>query len=123
VITVHNVIAEVRKLAAEKPDNCYVPTDAWGGCCYDKGQCTDGSVGCIFGQALQRLGRPITGCGSITQALCDSRWFEPLTIDLDNEVEWCKLVQQYQDANLSWGKAVESANRLYPLPSTTETVT
>lgn len=107
MITVNDVIAEVRKLAAEKPDNTYTRP---GGkqCCYDAGVCTDGSVGCIFGQALARLGHPASGTYTINSILFNR---EQLGLARDRPAGlWCSYVQDWQDEGFTWARAVEYAD-------------
>ena len=49
------LIKAVKELVKESPDNTY---DSSGGqCYYAKGHCKNGSVGCLFGQALRKIGK------------------------------------------------------------------
>lgn len=84
----------VRKIAKERPDVKYGMPES-GTCSYDEGVCSDGSVGCIFGQAAKLLGEPLYGSREITDYYDD---------------DWCLLVQTYQDKGRSWGEAVRQAD-------------
>jgi hypothetical protein len=83
---------------------------------YTKGKCSDGSFGCIFGQALQNL--------TIDQDLLqkhDTKRISnllPLIIDLScsniTALDWCRVVQSAQDSGISWINAINSADELFP---------
>ena len=49
------LVAEVRSIASDRGEVTYPD----GPCFYDKGECSDGSVGCVFGQALDNIDWPI----------------------------------------------------------------
>lgn len=109
--------AEVRKLAAEHPDNIYTKPNAQGaGCFYGKGTCTDGSCGCIVGQALARLGvsvleldvKLIGYVPEVMSHLCIS--------DPKKRQSWLFNVQRRQDLGKTWGEAVEWADNYTLLP-------
>lgn len=110
-VNVPDLISEIRKLASEHPDNVYEKTDGLL-CSYSRGTCTDGSRGCIFGQAFKRLGIDIP------------RKFDDRTIHglLDghnlgstDELNWCNAVQLKQDTGWTWSNAVSYADRNYSL--------
>jgi hypothetical protein len=107
---VKELIAEVRRIAAERPDTVYRQPSTSCGCFYEKGECTDGSVGCIFGQALNNLGYPVTGTASI-DIIARSRFVGNCLVIL----AWCREVQNVQDGGLSWGDAIISANTKWPI--------
>lgn len=104
--TVEELIARVRQLAEDEFTNRYHRVGG-GSCLYDEGTCTNGSVGCIFGQAWPSL----TG-------------FRPIAVFLEKlnateeQIEWCRSVQEDQDNAQTWGASVENADRLYPLECT-----
>jgi hypothetical protein len=113
-----DVVKEVKKLAAEKPMNKYhKPPGVAMICSYHRGRCTDGSVGCIFGQVLVRLGHPIGGDGGIAHML------SMMGLDLFDEAsDWCQDVQKYQDSGMEWGDAVKRASGSHPHPEITPAV-
>ncbi len=115
-ITAAQVIDEVRKLAKESPGNIYkgLPSafmSSGFACYYSTGENENGSVGCIFGQALKNLGLVITDNNDqvrITNLLVI------LGISHLNEFEldWCRTVQSRQDSGTEWGHAVSEADNL-----------
>ena len=112
-ITAAQIIQEVRKLAEASPDNVYQLSNGLG-CFYGKGQCTNESTGCIFGQAFTNLGIPGTwlddntiGQNSYIYEILD--WLQiPHT---SQESQWCGKVQSEQDYRVSWKIAVENADK------------
>lgn len=108
--TIEQVIAEVRRLADEKPDFVY-PRPPGGSCKYTP---DNEQPGCIFGQALSALGwrfalPEIEGHG-IAGAL------QRLNIDTPpRQTRWCAEVQIAQDGGQPWGEAVQLADAKRPL--------
>lgn len=107
-LTADDVIAEVRRLAAESPDCVYESPD--GDCHYQRGECSNGSVGCIWGQALRRWG--IIDESRERAAVLVSRYGAGLS---DQQHEWVHAVQEFQDRGESWGDAVKAADHDWPL--------
>lgn len=107
--SVSDLIAKVREIAAERGDVTYCYEEA---CCYASGECSDGSIGCVFGQAFAALGidpasfddSPIPTIGHIIRR---SR-------HAGEQLAWCERVQERQDAGYTWGEAVSIANAEYP---------
>ena len=115
------VDSQLRRLAQESPDFRYgwlvTPTDggATRGCVGQyagPGQHADGTqggpdcAGCIFGQALQRMGWSDTkemamteGIDDLIVELCDAR------DEVYNPLTWA-LVQEAQDRGVPWGEAI-----------------
>jgi hypothetical protein len=107
--TIRDLIVAVRNLAKAHPDNIYQPSLLGKQCFYDKGWCTDGSVGCIFGQALVGLDILVTGSREIYVVSNE------LFSDADRLTrDWCQAVQTAQDASKTWGEAVSCADEDYP---------
>lgn len=112
-VQIADLISEVRKLVSEHPDNIYrgLGSDPnHNNCSYSSGTCTDGSCGCIFGQAFKRLGVDV-------MQLDDTRSIYAVINDNDipcakEDKSWCGVVQSNQDAGDTWGKAVEKADKL-----------
>ncbi len=98
-----SLVAEVRKIAVERPDTIY----CGGPCYYDSGECNDGTVGCLLGQALDAIDWHIymveedTHIGAVLerQDYADSR------------TTWCRRVQEAQDNGGTWGYCVEYADK------------
>lgn len=113
--TVDDVMAQVRALAAERPDYVYRPVAPGALCSYVTGQ--DGQ-GCIVGQALMRLGVPkerlaASEADEGTAVPADELLQDLLDLDTaamaTNEVGWIMSVQTGQDSGETWGKAVAYA--------------
>lgn len=111
-MTVEQVCAEVRRLAAESPD-CKYPYGK--GCFYTRGECTNGSTGCIVGQAFRRMG---LDCASLDSSdrhtpsagmACLNLGLEDTAIKGANAV-WLSTVQAFQDSGHTWGQAVADAD-------------
>jgi hypothetical protein len=92
------LIAEVRRLAAERGDVRYLPEH----CRYTEGSCSDGSCGCVIGQALLNIGVPQArlaeldgggGCG--VGELFEAGWFD--VSEASEACEWLRSVQNFQD--------------------------
>ena len=109
---VADVIREVTALANEFPDNRYnkpteePPEGEVATCRYDKGICTNGSVGCIFGQALRKLGYYTDKVMPILNLLRDEL---KLSISEEENV-WCWRMQKTQDNGNTWVESLRRAN-------------
>jgi hypothetical protein len=104
-ITGSLLIAQIRELAKKAPDNLYIkPDPKYNTCCYDRGTCTDGSIGCIFGQAFRALGLELKGTAIISYILSDNQI--PCS---GSEKLWCATVQRLQDQGRTWSEAVKLA--------------
>jgi hypothetical protein len=121
VIKSEDLIQNVRQLANDAPYNTYEGNKNGYGCCYAKGECSDGSIGCIIGQAM------ITCDESITEYISDparqSKQFELLWDDMcetnlmemsREEMNWCSKVQGLQDDGVAWQEAVSQADGVKP---------
>ena len=97
-----SLVAEVRKIAVERPDTIY----CGGPCYYDSGECNDGSVGCLIGQALSAVDWSIYNPGqdSTISVLLGVKGFE------GSRVDWCRRVQQMQDNGRTWGECITYAD-------------
>ncbi len=103
---IDQLIAEVRNIASARPEVTYDHED----CRYDSKEASDGSVGCIFGQALTAIGWDITGKndgrGIIELLRCKDYEFN------DDRILWCNMVQGEQDNGRTWGDSVAEADNL-----------
>jgi hypothetical protein len=109
-IPLEDIVKEVKRLVIESPENVYKKPldDGDNNCSYSKGICTNGAVGCIFGQALKNLG---INTSTLDDASSIYGLYE-ITSDSDkNLLNWCVSVQSAQDNGKTWGKAVEDANK------------
>lgn len=104
--TLQKLIETVRELAKENPNNAYIRSV----CYYNKGECTNGTVGCIFGQAMRKLGVSEDelnkfGCKPISDIFRQNHiGYDPLFFT------WCEMVQQSQDSGKEWGQCVKEAD-------------
>ncbi|MFF0498493.1 hypothetical protein ACFYU5_18960 [Nocardia aobensis] len=121
-IPLTEIIAEIRRIAAESPDYVYKPVvkpNSLGiGTCEYVERSADGELvgSCIVGRALVNLGVP-------PEVLTFTDDFTPtafgLLADLDfdvrgAEIKWIQRVQSGQDQKMSWGDAVARADVLHP---------
>lgn len=120
------LIAIVRKKAAERPDFVYVSPEGMrehvitgqpvnGNCEYIH---ADGQPGCLIGQALFEAGiidaslrdDPSPPAGGLNQTVF-SRLAEALELPIDqDELRWLRRVQLEQDGLKPWGEAVRLAD-------------
>lgn len=117
------LVAKVKELAQASPDNRYSkPMEILSrvectACSNIRGLCTNGSEGCIIGQALLALGvdRAILADhehDSVRNLLrATSDLYDKNTV----EMEWLVHVQLNQDGGLAWSYAVQEASRIYGL--------
>lgn len=111
-ITFEHLKLEVVKLAQESPDNTYagIPGLYPPVCKYAEGKCRNGSVGCIFGQAFQRLGVDPAEVDWIGEGVI-SDVLEALRIETDSgQRVWADKVQEEQDRGICWDEAIEAAD-------------
>ncbi len=96
------LIETVRKIARERPD---VTSDTKT-CMYESGVCSDGSVGCLFGQAFEAMGwKPYDPVASQTiDKVLNGE------VGYGGKVYWCADVQEVQDCGVPWGEAVRQVD-------------
>lgn len=108
MITIEQLIDRVKEIAKHRQDNKYV-VGQFARCYYTKGNCSDGSCGCIFGQALVSLDPNLK-----TTLVALDNYPTPIAILLlklgitgsDAQLEWCAQVQRLQDSGDLWGKCI-----------------
>lgn len=111
--TIDDVIAEIRRLAAEKPDYVYKKPPGSALCAnwYWDGDRRVGS--CIVGQALGNLvgldAVPIGNGSSISMLNAG------IPVGPRGKTQWVAMVQCEQDQGLPWGEAVAFADNTCPL--------
>jgi len=93
----------------KSPDNVYGkvhPDDP--GCFYTKGECSNGSIGCVFGQVLTMLGFPMKMFDDDTNSPSIHTVYNSLGILSKGETV-AKLVkiQQRQDKLFPWGECIK----------------
>jgi hypothetical protein len=106
-ITATEIIAEVQRIAEAAPENQYLEAD----CHYTQGACTNGSSGCIVGQALTAL-----GYGQQLAILDDERPQGILRVIArlgitgeQGQLDWLETVQDWQDRGDPWRDVVARA--------------
>jgi hypothetical protein len=109
---IKKVIKEVRRLASENPDYVYTNNKDENGrtiCLY---LASADQPGCIFGQALTRLGVVIPI--DLEGRSIDFIFWRIGRIELPGAdsalVDWCSEVQRGQDSGLAWAKAIHGAD-------------
>ena len=120
--TIHDVIREVRALAAEQPDFVYSAQPERAG--YDhQPECSylgavqgeEGGKACIVGQALARLGvsrddlLAVEGRGA-SAAILEQLGERQYRGIWSEQEQWLNMVQSHQDYGDTWSGAVESAD-------------
>ena len=102
-LNIKKVYDEARRLVEESPDNIYkAPDGEYADCSYIKGKCSNGSVGCLFGQAIKNVHpnfdlEPHEGEG-IRLVLDESFVFGGIP-------HFCSYVQSAQDGGSTWKNA------------------
>jgi len=126
---VSKVIAELRKIVQLKPETIY--SSGGHGCKYADGTCSDGSIGCLFGQVLSNLGEDVKRFDNYPMLCQENIYYTPaidkiLTNEFEGtaeEINWCAKVQEHQDNGCSWKEAVKEADLQFALePSAIENV-
>lgn len=110
MFTVEELVAKVREIAKSRPDTIYTGTEK--GCEYNAGRCSDGSIGCLFGQAMKELGEHYLEYGGYIDSVLSGNL--KIAKNSDPKVLWCRKVQYCQDNSRSWGSSVEYADTLCP---------
>lgn len=111
-LKVEDLIAEVRRLAAENPNFNYKEAcgPEWDGTCTYAP--TDQTPACIIGQALTNLG--ITR-QNVYEGHGVNRFLGDIVGDYDRQTgHWLAWVQGEQDRGLPWAEAVAAADVEYP---------
>lgn len=118
--TATELIQEVRKIAAERPDFVYGDQGIDNNTCSYFGRDIGDESGspCIIGQALKNLGVDTSRLKQAEDELAEdleiSRVLGLGYIELpytDQEAQWLQKVQTNQDFNDYWVKAVEEADK------------
>lgn len=118
--TATELIQEVRKIAAERPDFIYSGQPNGSHClCSYFGRAIGDEAGspCIVGQALKNLEVPMEGLREVEHAGEDSDISTVLDrgyVDIEytgSEAMWLAKVQMKQDDGETWAKAVEEADK------------
>lgn len=109
------IIQHVREIAQENPLFVYEITDEGEHSCVYRNQ--DGSPSCIIGKAMDRAGVlpplkkiSLDNTSQVEQVL--DAWRIEHT---ERQSDWLSVVQEHQDDSATWGEAVATADRVYPL--------
>lgn len=112
-VDVKDLIKAVREVAAENPDHVYKSQNG-GGCNYTE---ADGSLGCIVGHAMAKLGKQLPPPGDYDMDMVTSSyvssdaWSDLLDVgSASYESRWIRRVQSYQDTGSPWSEAVRLAD-------------
>lgn len=105
-----SLLHHLKNLVDNAPDNVYHGDDD--DCCYSTGQCSNGSVGCIIGQALALNGHTHDELADIDNDCFGFRGaFEVLQeLGYDyNVAQFCQSIQTEQDSYGTWRCAWDDA--------------
>ena len=114
-ITFTDLKQTIEKLAEESPDCTYKNSETCF-CSYYKGTCSNGSSGCIVGQACRILGfseEDLVGMdrhGAFMEVAKSVEFKKRFSLS-SKEIDWVSVIQQEQDCPNSWSKAVLAANQ------------
>ena len=121
-VTYRQFYDTITKYGRERADVVYSPKEG-DDCLLLKGTCTDGSVGCIWGQAAKELGMP----DDVLKLIDDENKDAEKMLDLLENREllvrdpgmsaydrndfqyWANVVQSNQDQGDTWGEAITKA--------------
>ena len=107
-VSVKKFAAAIREMAQKFTEVKYL---GYGGedcdCFYDSGNCSNGSVGCLLGQAAKQFGLELIGSNPIGFIFKDEFYFER---DDPAGEWWAKSVQKWQDFSNPWGVCVKLAD-------------
>lgn len=120
---VDNLARKVRELAIARPETVYRPSPTGQAspatrCSYLGGTCTDGTVGCLVGQAFFAIGftadqlRPVDHLG-IEEAL-ENLLPSEFSAEEYRQVRWLESVQNAQDNGHPWHEAIDIADQEEP---------
>jgi hypothetical protein len=113
-MNIDTLIETVRELAVHSPHNVY-SSEGLMGCSNVAGSCSDGSVGCIVGQAIRRIDPEFSFRGdekSDIGTLCSRHGWALIS---DSRVRWLSKVQNTQDQNVPWAMCVSWADEVIVL--------
>lgn len=118
-ISVKDVVAQVRRLAAENPDFVYKKvffTNSEGNPDYRCQYVKEGKGDCIIGQALVDVGVPVESLAEWDKGIYAATAVVPRFVDVpydDPAVGWLNAVQGYQDKGRTWQESVYEADLIY----------
>lgn len=111
-VTLDDVIQATRELAAEFPDNVYEKEVQRINCFYTKGPCSNGSCGCLIGQALIKAGVPKERLEEFDAkeqgGVSTVAYFLGIPL-VNDKLWWLESVQSWQDMGNSWRACIEHA--------------
>lgn len=112
MFTIHDVVAEVRSIASAHPDYTYrQDNEAEGASCSYVNNMDGTTGGCIVGRALQNLGMTREELIKYENKNAFVMLADIFFSDGVKERHWVSGVQSDQDMGLTWGEAVENADR------------
>lgn len=127
-ITLYDLVKEVIKLAKKYPNNIY-PNQFT--CEYSSGKCSNGTHGCLIGQALKKLGFDTKRIDKMVETSDDAagegdinslldgllrpyvRTYPSTSVSLNLKkqkyIRFLTTIQAKQDDHLTWGDALEDS--------------
>jgi hypothetical protein len=109
MITTLDLEKTVRELATDAPDNVYEKPDDFNTCCYSRGECTNGSVGCLIGQAMAKHGYDVSLLDFDGSLLASEAC---AYFNIIGRTIWLNEVQSSQDEGHEWLQAISYADRV-----------
>lgn len=109
--TLSKLVARVRALAAAAPENVYQKYNGRS-CSYTHGECSNGTLGCILGQAMAAEGIDTHSIGEgafdeVVSSLPKLFGYDTAEQAMGSaQYEWLKAVQEAQDGGATWAEAV-----------------
>jgi hypothetical protein len=123
--SLRDLVNEVVKLTKERPDVIYEGVNDPGEsaqCSNIRGDCSDGTKGCIVGQAFFNLGflpedlefkeddDTIKDYNDSSVNEIGEAFFDMSYAGAEEDLRWLAIVQDNQDGGDTWGEAAEKAN-------------
>ena len=121
---IEDLVSKVRELAVARPETIYQPSPTGQAtptirCSYLAGTCSDGTVGCLLGQALVAVGYTAEQLRAVDLLGIEEAIEKLLPCELTDEeyrrVRWLESVQNAQDNGHPWGEAIRIADEEEPL--------
>lgn len=108
MITIGKLKKQILALVKRFPDNVYKPYGKYHNCSYTKGKCTNGSKGCLFGQALIKLKVDPDKLKKLDREIRPiDNLLDQLGIKYtEKQRQWLMAVQDGQDKKLTWKDAL-----------------
>lgn len=105
------LVKTVKAIIQSRPDVIYstILEDGLGACYYSKGKCSDGTLGCVFGQAFQAMGFKIPSANDSDSI---NSIIENFAVGVtQRQQDMCEGIQDWQDKENTWKTSLDMANK------------